>query len=353
MFHEKSIRRAFSAVSWLLAALIFLRVLFVPLLPFLLSLSLSALLEPWVQRLRRAMNVRRSFAAVVVTTATLIFLGGGALLLVLRLGQELSEWSRRLPQAIDAFPGIWNNTLDRLEGWYITCPQFLRTFLDEIAAALEKNTPTLIGRLGGILMEKLSALAAVLPGIGLFCITTILALYFTSVNYNVILAFIKRQLPDHWQSRCRSAAQCLRSAILKWLRSELLLILVTFLIVLLGLSWLKYDFALLAACFIALIDALPVLGAGTILIPWASACLLLGKTEQGLALGLLYAFALLVHSLLEPRLLAGQGGIPSIAILLAMYLGYHFFGIPGMIFLPLLLLLLKQLQDAGVVTIWH
>lgn len=345
--------RALRVALCLAGLILFLRYLFVPLLPFLLSLGLSALLEPTVQRLRRAMGVRRSFAAAVATTALLVSLGGGAVLLALRLGTELSEWSRRLPEAIDAFPALWNNALNHVEYWYTACPPFLRTALDKTAAALGENAPALVGKAGGVLMDRISALASALPSVGLFCVTTVLALYFTAVNYNTILSFLKRQLPPAWQERCRGAAQCCRSAMLKWLRSELLLILVTFLIMLLGFWWLKIDFALLGAFFIALVDALPVLGTGTILVPWSLFCFLTGDTGLGLSLLMLYGAAMLVHSLLEPRLLAGQADLPSITVLLAMYLGYHFFGVGGMILLPVLLLLLKQLQDAGVIRLWR
>ena len=100
-------------------------------------------------------------------------------------------------------------------------------------------------------------------------------------------------------------------------------------------------------------DALPVLGTGTVLIPWAAGCFLLGDTGRGLGLLALYGTGLLVRSLLEPRLLAGQVGLPPITALLAMYLGFHFFGVGGMILLPVLLLLVKQMQDAGVVHIWR
>lgn len=347
------LHRALRVALWLTGLILFFRFLFAPLLPFLLALGLSALLEPTVQRLRRAMGVRRSFAAVVTTTAILLSLGGAGVLLALRLGSELLEWSRQLPQAIEAFPALWNSALDRVESWYIACPPFLRTALDKAAAALGENTPALVGKAGSFLMDRISALASALPSVGLFCVTTVLALYFTAVNYSTILSFLKRQLPLAWQERCRGAAQCCRSALLKWLRSELLLLLVTFVIMLLGFWWLKIDYALLGAFFIALVDALPVLGTGTILIPWSLFCFLIGDTGLGLSLLMLYGAAMLVHSLLEPRLLAGQADLPSITVLLAMYLGYHFLGVGGMILLPVLLLLLKQLQDAGVIRLWR
>ena len=73
-------------------------------------------------------------------------------------------------------------------------------------------------------MGEASALLSALPDAGLFLMTTVLAVYFTSLRYPEILAFLKRQLPPSWQVRCRDAAQCFRSTILKWLRAEMLLL---------------------------------------------------------------------------------------------------------------------------------
>ena len=202
-------------------------------------------------------------------------------------------------------------------------------------------------------MGAASSLLAALPDAGLFLVTTVLAVYFTSLSYPGILAFLKRQLPAAWQSRGRDAARCFRSTILKWLRAELLLILSTFVVLLGGFLWMGLDYALLAAVFTALVDALPVLGTGTVLVPWALGCLLMGDTGRGVALLALYAVGLIVHTLLEPRLLAGQVDLPPITALLAMYLGFHFLGVGGMILLPVCLLLLKQFQDAGVIRLWR
>lgn len=345
-------QRTVTVLLWLAGGYVFLRWLLVPLLPFLLALGLSAVAEPLVCRLGRVLRVKRAFAAALVTTVLLLLAGGGLTLLILRLGLELREWSARLPELIAGFPALWNSTLDRIENWYSACTAFIRSALDGLAAQLTREGPSLAGTVGSWLMGAASGLVAALPDVGLFLVTTILAVYFTSLSYPAILAFLKRQLPPSWQSRCRQAVHCCRSTILKWLRAELLLILVTFLILLGGFTWMGLDFALLAATFTALVDALPVLGTGTVLIPWAVVCLLLGDSGRALALLALYAVAMLTHSLLEPRLLAGQADLPPITALLAMYLGFHFMGVGGMILLPVLLLLVKQLQDAGVVRIW-
>lgn len=346
-------RKVILTLLWGAAVWLFFRYLLTPMLPFLLALGLSALLEPAVQRFRAATGVTRSFAAVVLTSALLLVIGTAVSLLILRLAAELSAWSAHLPDAIDAFPALWNDALSRIERWYISCPPFLRAALDHLADALGKNAASFVGTAGTIVMEKVSSIASRFPSIGLFCVTTVLALYFTSVSYGTILAFLKRQLPVPWQKRCRTAVQCCRSTMLRWLRSELILIFVTFLLLLLGFWWMKLPYALLAAFCISLVDALPVLGSGAILLPWAVFRFLLGDIHQGISLVALYAAALLSHSLLEPRLLAGQMDLPPVTVLLAMYLGFHFMGVRGMILLPILLLLLKQLHDAGVINLWR
>lgn len=346
------LQRTITALLWITGAVIFFRYLLAPLLPFLLALALSAMVEPLVQKLRRWMRVRRAFAAGVVTTLLLLVLGGGVVLLAAQLAMELRQWSERLPELMERFPDIWNGMLDKLENWYAASPTPIRSALDMLAGQLMEEGPSLAGAAGTRLMGAASSLLGAMPDAGLFLVTTVLAVYFTSLSYPAILAFLKRQLPQAWQVKCRDAAHCFRSTILKWLRAELLLILTTFAILLAGFLWMRLDYALLAAVFTALVDALPVLGTGTVLFPWAVGCFIMGNTSQGLSLLVLYAAGLIVHTLLEPRLLAGQADLPPITALLAMYLGFRFLGVGGMILLPIVLLLLKQFQDAGVIHLW-
>ena len=108
------LQRTITTLLWLAGAVVFFRWLLTPLLPFLLALALSAMVEPTVERVRRFLRVRRSFAAAVVTTGLLLALGGAAAAMLLRLGMELRQWSERLPEAVAAFPGFWNRLLDRV-----------------------------------------------------------------------------------------------------------------------------------------------------------------------------------------------------------------------------------------------
>ena len=173
------LQRTITTLLCLTGAFVFFRWLLGPLLPFLLALALSAMAEPLVQRVRRWMGVRRSFAAALVTTLLLVVLGGAVALLLVRLGMELRQWSARLPEVIEGFPALWNGLLDRVGAWYAASPPFLRSALDALAEQLMEEGPSLAGEVGSLLMGAASSLLAALPDVGLFLVTTVLAVYFT------------------------------------------------------------------------------------------------------------------------------------------------------------------------------
>ena len=274
-------------------------------------------------------------------------------MLFLRLTGELGDALTKLPQLLDQFTAIWNNALEKITVWYEDAPHFIRISLDTLAAYLAEQAPVILSASGENLISWFSKTASSLPEVGLFLITCVLALYSITLSYPDILSFLKRQLPPVWRAKCRKLAHCCRSTLLKWLRTEAILICTTFIILLIAFLWLGFDYAFLAAVLIALVDSLPVLGAGTVLLPWAACVAFCGNREQGMMLLFLYVLITLVHSLLEPRLLAGQAELPPITALLSMYLGFQFLGIPGMFLLPFFLLLAKQLQDAGIIRIWQ
>ena len=78
--------------------MVFFKWLLAPLLPFLLALALGAMMEPTVQKVRRRLRVKRSFAAGLVTTLLMLVAGGAVVLALVRLAVELRQWSDRLPQ---------------------------------------------------------------------------------------------------------------------------------------------------------------------------------------------------------------------------------------------------------------
>jgi predicted PurR-regulated permease PerM len=101
-------------------------------------------------------------------------------------------------------------------------------------------------------------------------------------------------------------------------------------------------YALLWGILVALVDALPVLGTGAVLIPWSLISFLESNSPRALGLLGLYAIVALTRSVLEPRLVGKQLGLDPLLTLACLYAGFQLWEVAGMIFAPLLAVAIRQ-----------
>ena len=97
-----------------------------------------------------------------------------------------------------------------------------------------------------------------------------------------------------------------------------------------------------------IIDIIPVLGTGTVLLPWAVYNLIFGNFGLGIGLLVIYGVITVIRQIIEPKLVANQAGLPAIVTIMAMFLGVRIFGAFGIILLPFTVIILKLLYDEGV-----
>ncbi|HOD02124.1 MAG TPA: AI-2E family transporter, partial [Clostridiales bacterium] len=140
----------------------------------------------------------------------------------------------------------------------------------------------------------------------------------------------------------------------KMSRAYLLIMLITFIELLLGLNLLKLiglykgGYILVIALVTAIIDIVPVLGTGAVLITWSAISFFTGNIGLGIGLIVLYAAISVLRQIIEPKLVAGQVGLPAIITIMAMFVGAKLFGVFGIIILPLSVITLKLMYDEGV-----
>lgn len=344
------VRTAYWAV-WAVLLWLGVRYLLRWLLPFLLALALAAAVEPVIAWCRRRMGLKRGFTAAVVTIAVTGAILALAAVIVWQLIRQAAELLGQLPGLLAGLPGMTEDLRQRLEDFCAACPQGLRSWLEEVPALLGTLAAGVAQRASGACITAAAALAAALPGVFLFCGTTALAVFFTAGSYPRVMAFFRRQL-GHRLDRARGVKANLLSTLGKWCRAQAILLGVTFCELLAGFLLMGQRYALLLAAVTALVDALPVFGTGTVLLPWAAVCLLAGQASRAVALAALYVVISAVRSLLEPKVMAAQAGLPPLAGLAAMYAGFRALGVAGMILLPMALLFVKQLHDEGYVGLW-
>jgi len=321
------------------------------LLPFVIAFALAAALEPLVRRLCRR-RFPRPLAAGLCTAALLLLGGGGAAALLSRAVSELSGLTGRLPAVLSDAAALLSRAEQAAAGYIAGVPGEAGRYLAGAAESIKGQLSALPQRLSGKALEAMSALAAKSPAILLFSVTAGIGVYFFSASYPAIVAFLRRQIPPAAERKAAAALGDLKATVGRWFRAQALMMLMTGGELWFALALLRVQGALLLALVIALIDALPVLGTGTVLLPWALLAFLDGNSPLALGLVLTYLLVTLLRSCVQAKLLGDQLGLPPVVTLIAIYVGYRVMGVWGMVLFPIAAITLKQLNDRGFIRLW-
>lgn len=317
-------------------------------LPFLLGFLLALAAEPAVRLLSEQLRLPRGGATgiavsvVFVLSATVLtFL----LALVVRQSQQLVNI---LPQLVDTI----TQTMDQLQQWLTELTYRLPPSIRPLAEGLTQgffSSGSAFFEQTAMQIPKLATglLGALSKGM-LGLITGIISAYMISGRLPALKQWLQSHRSARWQEKWLPALRTIKKALAGWLLAELKLAGVAFGVMLVGFWLLGTNNALLLAGLITVVDAFPILGVGTVLVPWALVCLLRQEVARGIGLLAIYGTAWLSRSILEPKLVGKGLGLDPLVTLIAIYAGWKLWGIPGMLLAPILALtvaqVIKQLQ---------
>ena len=284
-------------------------------LPVLLGIGIAAALSPLIRFLQSRLSLGRSLSAGVCVTGVLLLLAALFWLLAKALAAEAGRLYDQLPAIMDTL----SRALDAFGRW----AQQLALLLPDGAGDAFSSWAQDIIRSGGTLATE--AYERV---------------------FSLVSGFLG-QLPNTLQKRGHQLLGSMKTVFSGWLRAQLILMSITFCILLCGFWLLGIRPTLLPALGIAVLDALPLFGTGTILLPWGLFRIIAGDFRLGLGLMILYGVAALSRNVLEPKLLGAQAGVSPLLTLLAIYTGYRLSGFTGMILLPIGVMIAAELFTAA------
>ena len=151
-----------------------------------------------------------------------------------------------------------------------------------------------------------------------------------------IAALITSVLPTRITDVIKKFRNSTLSVIKKYISSYLLILLMTYAIMLTGLWILRVEHVWVIALLIAVLDILPVLGVGTVLIPWSIFSFAEGNRALGIGLILLFVANAIIRQLAEPKIVGKSLNLHPIITLMMIYVGLSLFGIFGAIILPVI-----------------
>ena len=206
----------------------------------------------------------------------------------------------------------------------------LEMLLESILSGL-KN---LISYLSGIAVDLVSGVATGIPNLILSLLAMIFSTVFVVGDYERIAAFAGTNIPGNVKKILINIRIYLTDTLFVVIRSYVLIMLLTFGELSILFSLFDIEHAVLKATLIAMLDILPILGTGGIMIPWAVTSLVLGYTRLGLELLLIYGIVTVVRNYVEPKIVGTQLGLHPIITLVSMFIGLRLFGFWGLFGLP-------------------
>ena len=311
--------------------------------PFLLGAALALAAEPMTSFLHKRAHVPRCISAGIGVSMSFCFLAMVILCLCAFLIRELRLLYGILPDleqtALSGFSLIRSWLLDLSA----RTPRSIRPVLQENITALFSDGSSLLRRASGYLLGLTGNLLSHIPDSALSLGTAVISAFLISSRLPRIRRWLLRRIPTQRRKALLETLHRIRQVFLRWLTAQGKLMGVTFLILFFGFVILRIPYALLWALGICLVDAFPVLGTGTVLLPWSLVCLLQQDVARAAGIGSLYLAVSLTRSMLEPKFLGRHLGLDPLATLMAIYAGYRLWGFPGMLFTPILTVAALQL----------
>ncbi len=353
---------------------LFFRFAFGTCLPFIFAVFIATILQKPVNFLvGKTKGKCRGLISGLLAVFCFVVLGSLAVLLLVKLISELKSFFDFILLKLEntelfiAQISDWINTkLVRLpESLRSGMSDYIENFLNSLLGSAEQTAEVTVEKTRSfdlsILASPLSAVwgtAKQIPMVAVGILVAIVSCCFLTADYTSFKELIIRLAGEKNSVKIVAAKRILFSTITKVGKAYLILICITFTEMLLGLGALKlfglykggYVFAI---CLItAIVDIFPVLGTGTILIPWGLYSLLTGSYGLGIGLIVIYVVITVIRQAVEPKLVADQLGLPPYITIIAMYIGTQLFGFIGLFLLPISIMLLKVLNDEGIINIF-
>lgn len=332
--------------------------------PFLAALTVAAILQKPVNFICKKTPLKRGIVSVVLVLFSVTVILGLLTALIVRLGLELKGFFQYLMIQIQDIPSFITKLEASVSEHLAFLPDKLETaitsFMSKKVDAILNNTGSGID-ISAFRTPLLGLWNTVkqLPSTLIAIVVSIISCCFMTADFKTVRKIILSLFRTETREKIIRSKNLLVPSLSKMGRAYGLIIIITFSELVLGLFLLKligiYEggYIFIFSLITALIDIVPILGTGTVLIPWALYCLLDGKISLAIGIFIMYVCITIIRQIIEPKLVSNQLGIPPFATIIAMYLGTQIFGVLGIFILPITLVMVKLLNEDGIIHIFH
>ncbi|MFC5700588.1 sporulation integral membrane protein YtvI [Cohnella faecalis] len=324
--------------------LVFLYLLFTVGAPFLLALVVAIFLEPLTQLMMQKLRMNRLAASTVSSTVFTVMLLGLLSLIGMKVVNELKAFMDNVPTYLKNANDYIKDMLEKAQSYSSDgsdpVPGQLEGWLSKATEALTNLSQTIVKYVGSF--------ASGIPDFFIFLIVFLVAVYLFTLSLPMMKESFLSLFEDESRGKMDQVLASLRKSVFGFLRAQLLLSVVTYIISFVGLLIIGTGYPLAIALLIVVVDILPVLGTGSVLVPWAAYLFVTGDIFTAVGLILLFLVITVVRRIIEPKILGDAVGIGALSALISLYVGYALVGVIGVFLGPIVVIVFMAARKAGL-----
>ncbi|MDR1558839.1 MAG: sporulation integral membrane protein YtvI [Clostridiales bacterium] len=339
--HKARIDTSLFVLATVIFIYIFITYLYSFFAPFIIGFILSLIAEPLARFMNRRFKFSRGIAAGLCLLVLIIALSLLSATIVNKIINEGRSFVYGIPNYVNQMTSIVNGIVKKMEGFTTVVPVWLR-------AAIEKTDYVSIltsGLSDGVKSGSWTVVTNI-PGFMMTLLISFISSFFFIRDREVIFALVKSHTPIWLAPHLSNVKKGLSYAIWGYFKAQIIIISIVACILIIGLMITGYPYALFIGLLIAVIDALPVFGSGSVLWPWAAFSFINGNVVMGVELIVIYLVILITRQSLEPRIVGSQIGIHPLLTLMAMFIGLKLFGFVGLILGPAIAISVKAIYES-------
>lgn len=324
-------------LNLLVTALILLAVIFllpratIFFMPFVIGWIIALIASPPVRFLEEKLKIKRKISSAVVIILVIGLVVLAAYLIGGKLVRELLGFIEDLPDLWASLEEDFSEIGNNLSGVYDRLPEDIQLTLNRIGENANGLAADLVGRLSSPTIEAVGDFAKQLPTIIIGIIMCLLSAYFFVAERDQFSAMLRAYMPNAVLRRYQIIKRSLFKAVGGYFKAQIRIEAWIYLLLVIGLVVLGVDYTLLIALGIAILDFLPFLGTGTVMLPWALVKFLSADYKMTIGLLLTWGISQLVRQIIQPKIVGDSIGVPPIPTLFLLFIGYKLAGVVGMI----------------------
>ena len=316
------------------------------LMPFIIGMIVAASLRKSIDFISKKTKIKRSVVSIFIL---LIFYGLIVLLAIL-VGAKIISF---IIELFSKLPALYTQTLEpaftKLADNFLTQFPNVEPFLEERLDAIGDAAFAYVKNTSEVVIGVAAGIATQIPSLIIYLIFTIVASFFFTIDFHKIIGFIMKQMSFEKQKMVLRIKDNIIGTLGKFIKAYLTLMAITFVELSIGFSILNIPNAMLLGAVVAIVDVMPILGTGAILIPWSIIGFILGNTKIGIGMIILYLIITAVRQALEPKIVGQQIGLHPVVTLICMFLGVRLLGIVGLFLFPFVATMIKKMNDEGTI----